>query len=556
MAITVLSAGGAWAQTAGGSTSSPKVQAAYADWRKLSQREINCVDQSLRAQRSSVWSLIQRGINPSDGTVAAARASCRSQTQAQTQVPAHAPGEAHAPAQALAQAPAARKPSQAAAGNAGKRDFWTYDGSLLSSRAEGELRKFYYVKDRADSSEEGADLGAMLFEGKLSNRKFSGMAYELDERCGRIAYKVLGVLSEGDRRVELTGQKPVLDKNCKGTKSEPTDLTFNLVDAAFVSSDVTGMHKTSADKVPAASATAGATDKAAVDTAVAEKAAIDLVVAEMAIREVASVSKVSPEKVAPEKSAAEKDAADKAAADKIAAEKAAAEKAAAEKAAAEKAAAEKAAAEKVAAEKVAAEKAAAEKIAAEKVAVEKAAADKVAAETTVEKPVPQKPVTEKPTRRKATADKPAPEAVLVDKAPIESKSAAPDRSALELARAEAERAKAEAVKAQADAERARKEAEKAIVDAGSARSAAESALSFIYGLISGLSLLALGAVAFLVVRRIGPRLDTQPPESTRRTQDEFDRLVASVLHEQKRRKAERPAEPARKQRTEEPAPVA
>jgi chemotaxis protein histidine kinase CheA len=82
-AISLLFGGAALAQTAnGGGVQSAKVQAAYADWRRLSQTEVNCVDQSLRGQRTSLWSLIQRGIEPSDPTLARLRAACRAQARA------------------------------------------------------------------------------------------------------------------------------------------------------------------------------------------------------------------------------------------------------------------------------------------------------------------------------------------------------------------------------------------------------------------------------------------------------------------------------------------
>src|ERR1700704_502805 len=74
-AVSLLSNSSASAQTA-------KRQGAYAEWRSLSQNEINCVEQSLRAQKSSVWSLIQQGINPSDAAVAAVRAVCQKQAKA------------------------------------------------------------------------------------------------------------------------------------------------------------------------------------------------------------------------------------------------------------------------------------------------------------------------------------------------------------------------------------------------------------------------------------------------------------------------------------------
>jgi hypothetical protein len=92
-AISLLFCSGAMAQTA----PDAKVQAANSAWRKLSQNEVNCVDQSLRTQRTNLWTMIQRGVDPSDSAVARLRAACRTQAKA----PEHAP----AASQALAAAP-------------------------------------------------------------------------------------------------------------------------------------------------------------------------------------------------------------------------------------------------------------------------------------------------------------------------------------------------------------------------------------------------------------------------------------------------------------------
>ena len=46
----------------------------------LSQAEVNCVDQALRARNSNLWSLVQRGIGPSDRAAAELRAICRGGT--------------------------------------------------------------------------------------------------------------------------------------------------------------------------------------------------------------------------------------------------------------------------------------------------------------------------------------------------------------------------------------------------------------------------------------------------------------------------------------------
>ena len=116
-AISLLFSGAALAQTAnGGGVQSAKVQAAYADWRRLSQTEVNCVDQSLRGHRTSLWSLIQRGIDPSDPTVARLRAACRAQARGpDTSVAAQSGSQAQAAAvesalgRAVADKPAADK---------------------------------------------------------------------------------------------------------------------------------------------------------------------------------------------------------------------------------------------------------------------------------------------------------------------------------------------------------------------------------------------------------------------------------------------------------------
>src|SRR5690348_1871453 len=81
-AVSLLLSGGALAQTAGSGAQSANVQAAYGEWRRLSQNEVNCVDQALKGQRTTLWALIQRGVHPSDAAVAKLRAGCRAQTKA------------------------------------------------------------------------------------------------------------------------------------------------------------------------------------------------------------------------------------------------------------------------------------------------------------------------------------------------------------------------------------------------------------------------------------------------------------------------------------------
>ena len=271
----------------------------------------------------------------------------------------------------------------------------------------------------------------------------------------------------------------------------------------------------------------------------------------------ASASESAAQKAAPEHPSAEKAAVTGTEAEKIAANKTAADEAAAEKAAADKVTANKIAADKAAADKTAAEKSAAEKTAAEKTAAEKAAAEKVA----TEKATAEKVAAEKAAEEKATAEKAAAEKAVAGRAKAVADNAAPDRTALDLAKADAERAKAEAAKARADAERARNDAEKAIAKVGLALASAERKIGFIYGLMSGLMAIGLGAGAFLAVRRYrnkAVRLSEAIVlnRDSRESQLEFARMIAAALAEQQRPqpKAPKPNSVAPKQPVEERAP--
>lgn len=370
-AASLLLSGSALAQTPhsantlfGAGVQNAKVQAAYEAWRRVAQSEVNCVDQSLRAQKINVRFLIQQGVGPSDAAIAKVRAGCRAQARVPT--PAAAAVKA-APAAVAVNA------SQGAAAPAPSREYWSFNGSIMSSVAEGNSRKFYYLKPNPELEATGVKRGALALEGKAFtlpgnalSQRFVGIAYHLESRCEWFTYQVDGTIRDNNHRLELQGQKPRFDANCKVAGSELDALTFKSVDPAFA----------------AAAAAEAAPEKAATDkAAVAEKAAASEAAAEAAAERAAATKaaeKAAADKAAAEKVAVEKAAAAKTAADKAAAEKAAAEKAAAEKIAADKAAAERIAAEKAAADKAAAEKAAAERMGADKVAAEKAAIDKAA----------------------------------------------------------------------------------------------------------------------------------------------------------------------------------
>ena len=53
-------------------------QSAQAEWQKLPQNEQSCVDQTLHQRGSNLRTMIQKGITPSDASIADVRAVCSS----------------------------------------------------------------------------------------------------------------------------------------------------------------------------------------------------------------------------------------------------------------------------------------------------------------------------------------------------------------------------------------------------------------------------------------------------------------------------------------------
>src|SRR5436190_9606431 len=159
--ISLLFSGAAWAQTAnGGGVQSAKAQAAYADWRRLSQTEVNCVDQSLRSQRTSLWSLIQRGVDPSDPTVAKLRTACRAQARApNTSVAAHSGSQAQAAAveSALDRATADKAAADKAAADKAAADKAAADKAAVAKAAADKAAADKLAADKAAADRAAAD---------------------------------------------------------------------------------------------------------------------------------------------------------------------------------------------------------------------------------------------------------------------------------------------------------------------------------------------------------------------------------------------------------------
>lgn len=142
-----------------------------------------------------------------------------------------APAIVEAPAPAMpAPALPAPSPGVAEAATTGSHykisSYWNHNGSLMALSAQGDSRVFYYEKPRELIAKAGVTPGTVLFKGKLSGKTYQGQAFIFSAKCGPVAYTVSGTVSADWTRVDLRGNRPVRDANCRQTGTKPDHLVF------------------------------------------------------------------------------------------------------------------------------------------------------------------------------------------------------------------------------------------------------------------------------------------------------------------------------------------
>lgn len=104
--------------------------------------------------------------------------------------------------------------------------YWNHNDSVMALSAQGDSRVFYYEKPREVIARAGVRRGTLLFKGRISGETYSGKAYLFSTKCAPIAYEVSGRVSPDFTRVELRGDRPVRDQNCRLTGTKPDRLVF------------------------------------------------------------------------------------------------------------------------------------------------------------------------------------------------------------------------------------------------------------------------------------------------------------------------------------------
>lgn len=103
---------------------------------------------------------------------------------------------------------------------------WLHNGSVMRLEGTGSERRFVYEAPRAGIRKVGAKPGTLLFEGQLDGQRYAGTAYVFAEGCPPQPYPVTGRLSDGGRRVVMTGKAPRLGPSCNATGTRDDTLVF------------------------------------------------------------------------------------------------------------------------------------------------------------------------------------------------------------------------------------------------------------------------------------------------------------------------------------------
>jgi hypothetical protein len=109
---------------------------------------------------------------------------------------------------------------------------WDHNRSTVYLVAKGRSRKFFYKEPRPGIVSAGARPDSMIFEGEVigDDEGYQGTAYLFNSRCGRLPYKVSGPILDQSRRVELRGQAPRVDNNCRPIGFIDDTLVFQLIE--------------------------------------------------------------------------------------------------------------------------------------------------------------------------------------------------------------------------------------------------------------------------------------------------------------------------------------
>jgi|GEM_PF-3306726 len=104
---------------------------------------------------------------------------------------------------------------------------WDHNNSEMSIEVDGGSIRIFYRNPRQGMREEGVTPGTLLFEGRLSGRQVAGTAHLFSGACGsKYPYSVTGTVSDDGRRIEMSGNAPRINAECRIVGRRRDDLVF------------------------------------------------------------------------------------------------------------------------------------------------------------------------------------------------------------------------------------------------------------------------------------------------------------------------------------------
>jgi hypothetical protein len=107
---------------------------------------------------------------------------------------------------------------------------WFVDKSkvFLAPAQEGPGRQFYFLEPSEELAKQGAQRGALLFDGRRVNETYEGKLFVFARGCALQPYAASGPITNNDYRVTLTGMAPQIDpKSCRILGEQEKTLIFN-----------------------------------------------------------------------------------------------------------------------------------------------------------------------------------------------------------------------------------------------------------------------------------------------------------------------------------------
>lgn len=106
--------------------------------------------------------------------------------------------------------------------------YWNHNGSVVYLEADGNKRRFYYLKPREGMLEAGASPNSLLFQGEAIGNRYVGEAFIFRRNCGQFGYHVEGPIINDGRGVLLVGKAPRVNASCLVIGTISDRLLFEL----------------------------------------------------------------------------------------------------------------------------------------------------------------------------------------------------------------------------------------------------------------------------------------------------------------------------------------